>query len=468
MPEEGGEAGRWYRLLGEVGRLQQPFEEREHGTDSRRRVARRRHRGARWASFVDRMRAGREASCRDYDIAGYFGVIRGNARGSDRTAAPYPLRESSCLRRREAENPPRPAVGGEPQRSVRPLAHVADAFAQLLQQALLLNHLVAVNFEPHQGLAGQRADKEVAAPRREQIAGQERHARRCDRRHPVPQRLLHSRLVRALVDLGAAVVDAVADHRPTVILALLDNVDLVAAARAVFVLPQLACGGVQRETLRIAMAVAPDFRFGAGLAGERIVGRHRAIRPDADDLAEVVSETLRLVARSEMLAQGQKEAVIRRLHDAAAEMIAAGARAGLAEDHLDGIEPGSGFVAQPGAGERGARAAVYRLGVTEVDGAILREAAVERDIEQASLARREDRRHAGERRREPAVLGDDAHAPGPFGDQHSAVRQESDRPRMIQSLRDGLHHEVAGGGWKNLCAGARAAARDERAGAQHR
>src|SRR5262249_15144562 len=59
MPEEGGEAGRWYRLLGEVGRLQQPFEEREHGTDSRR-VARRRHRGARWASFVDRMRAGRE------------------------------------------------------------------------------------------------------------------------------------------------------------------------------------------------------------------------------------------------------------------------------------------------------------------------------------------------------------------------------------------------------------------------
>src|SRR5262249_37262789 len=85
MLEEGGEAGRWYRLLGEVGRLQQPFEEREHGTDSRR-VARRRHRGARWASFVDRMRAGREASGRHYDIAGYFGVIRGNARGSDRTA----------------------------------------------------------------------------------------------------------------------------------------------------------------------------------------------------------------------------------------------------------------------------------------------------------------------------------------------------------------------------------------------
>ena len=40
--------------------------------------------------------------------------------------------------------------------------------------------------------------------------------------------------------LGAAVVDAIADHRPAVVLALLDDVDLVAAARAVLVLPQLS------------------------------------------------------------------------------------------------------------------------------------------------------------------------------------------------------------------------------------
>jgi hypothetical protein len=36
-----------------------------------------------------------------------------------------------------------------------------------------------------------------------------------------------------------------------------------------------------------------------------------------------------------MFAQSKKEIVVRRLHDAAAEMIAAGERTRLAEDHLD-------------------------------------------------------------------------------------------------------------------------------------
>src|SRR6266508_1246306 len=54
----------------------------------------------------------------------------------------------------------------------------------------------------------------------------ERHPGRRDRRHPVPERLLHAFLLRALVDLGAAVVDAVADHRPAVVLAFVDEVDL--------------------------------------------------------------------------------------------------------------------------------------------------------------------------------------------------------------------------------------------------
>src|SRR5437016_1575732 len=144
---------------------------------------------------------------------------------------------SWSLCRREAQNATRAVVGGEPERAVRPLAHIADAFAQLLQQALLLDHFVAVNFEPHQHLADQRAEEEAAAPRREAIAGVEGHAGGSDRRHPILQRLLHAGLVRALVNLGAAVVDAVADHRPAVILALLDNVDLIAAARSVLVLP---------------------------------------------------------------------------------------------------------------------------------------------------------------------------------------------------------------------------------------
>jgi hypothetical protein len=45
-----------------------------------------------------------------------------------------------------------------------------------------------------------------------------------------------------------------------------------------------------------------------------------------------------------VVAGGQKQIVVRRLHNAAAEMVAAGERACLAEDHLERIEPGRAFV----------------------------------------------------------------------------------------------------------------------------
>src|SRR5262245_15498091 len=316
------------------------------------------------------MRAGRDSSCRDYDggvflarpprllafrndRAGPAAVgwakarcsalstwaksrgapcPRGDSFASD-FAHPTPLpfchggreraTESPLFCRRDAEVPPRGAVGGQPQRAARPIANIADAFPQPLQEALPLDHIVAVEFEPHQKLAGQRADEEVATPGRQQTAGIERHPGRSDRGHPVFERLLHALLVRALVDPGAAVVDAVADHWPAVILALLDEVDLVAAARPMLVLPQLSGHGVEREALGIAVAVAPDLRLGGRPADEGIVRRNRAIGPDANDLAEIVGKILRLVAGGEVVAGGQKQIVVRRLRDAAAETIAA-------------------------------------------------------------------------------------------------------------------------------------------------
>ena len=75
--------------------------------------------------------------------------------------------ELISLDRREAQDPPRAAVGREPERAVGPLAHVADALAQFLQEALLLDGLVAVELELHQNLAGERADKQAATPGRE-------------------------------------------------------------------------------------------------------------------------------------------------------------------------------------------------------------------------------------------------------------------------------------------------------------
>ena len=85
------------------------------------------------------------------------------------------------------------------------------------------------------------------------------------------------------------------------------------------------------------MAVAPDLGQGAGLAsewcGKWVAGRHGAIRSDADDLAVVVVEFLRIVLAVVALAQGHKQVAIGRLHDAAAKMQRAFDLGALAEDH---------------------------------------------------------------------------------------------------------------------------------------
>ena len=164
----------------------------------------------------------------------------------------------------------------------------------------------------------------------------------------------------------------------------------------------------------------------------------------------MIAEILRLVAGGEMLAGGQEEVVVGRLHEAAAEMIAAGERAFLMEYHLDRVEPRRAVIHQPGAGERRARAAADRLGVTEIDRVVLAVVAVERDVVQAALARGEDFRHARERGRELAVRADNAHAPGALGDQHAAIGQEGERPGMDEALRHRFHRDVAGGRMKHL------------------
>ena len=118
--------------------------------------------------------------------------------------------------------------------------------------------------EPRQHLAFERADEQAALPAREQVAGVERHAGGRDRRRPVLHRLLHAGLRACRRRSAAAIIDAVADHRPAVVLARLDDVDLVAALRAVLLLPELAVGGIEGEALRVAVAIGPDLGQRAG------------------------------------------------------------------------------------------------------------------------------------------------------------------------------------------------------------
>jgi len=152
---------------------------------------------------------------------------------------------------------------------------------------------------------------------------------------------------------------------------------------AVFVCPQHAAGRLQRRTLHVAMAVAPDLGQGTGRVDEGVVRRDLAIGFDAHHLPEVAAEVLRLVAPALALAQRDEEPPVAREHEARAEVFRAVDLGLLAEDHL---QPGQLVAFQPRARHRGAVAALAGLAVAQVDQLVLGELRVERNIQQAALA----------------------------------------------------------------------------------
>ena len=198
---------------------------------------------------------------------------------------------------------------------------------------------------------------------------------------------------------GARIVDAIADHRPAIVLALADDVHLVTAARAVFDLPKLVICGIDREALWIAVAVAPDLGSGAFTADERIVRWSSAIGGDADDLAEMIGEVLGFVAAAIVFAESDEEIAVAGLYDAAAIMIAAGEWAFLTEDDLQIVEPGRRAIDEFGPRNGRASAGAGAFGVAEVDRAVLRKVLVGDDVEQAALAGGHHLGHTFDRRR---------------------------------------------------------------------
>src|SRR5206468_12280018 len=84
----------------------------------------------------------------------------------------------------------------------------------------------------------------------------------------------------------------VPDDGPAVIAALLDQVQLIAAAWAVLVFPKIAVI-VEGEPFLAALADGPDLGQGTVLAGKGIAGRRFAVPGDAEDLAQMGVERLR-------------------------------------------------------------------------------------------------------------------------------------------------------------------------------
>src|SRR5262249_49620759 len=104
-------------------------------------------------------------------------------------------------------------------------------------------------------LAGKRADEQIAVPRGKHLARVERDAAGRDVRRPEVHGLLETGLRRFVaVDRLAGVVASVADDREAVVLASLDLVDLVAAARTVLGGPQPAGLRMNRDAAFVAEA----------------------------------------------------------------------------------------------------------------------------------------------------------------------------------------------------------------------
>ena len=187
------------------------------------------------------------------------------------------------------------AVRQHVERAVGSFADAADAAIEIRQQTLFADDPIVLEHEPDERFADERRDEQVALPRRKKFSAIERDASPRDIGRPEIHRLLHPLLSRLVaVDRLTAVLPPVADDRKAVVLSFRHRVDLVAAARSVFARPQHARAGMNRNTLNVSDADRENLGARAAATDERVVGRNRSVRVDAQHLAHVAVELLRL------------------------------------------------------------------------------------------------------------------------------------------------------------------------------
>ena len=215
--------------------------------------------------------------------------------------------------------------------------------------------------------------------------------------------------------------------------------------------PQLARAGVNGKSLWIAMAVAPDFGQRVRPVPERIVRRREAVGVNANDLPEMAPQILRLVPMVE-IADRHEQVAIEGLQEAAAETRVGAPWPGGTEYRSQLIKSRRLPVGKSCPRNRRPTAAGNRLDIAEVDGCIVRIAAVEGHIEQSwrTVGDGMDAGNALDRRRQDAIRGDNAQASRPLADEHAATWEECQTPRLLQSGRLRFHGDLAGGGPENL------------------
>src|SRR5204862_4417616 len=116
--------------------------------------------------------------------------------------------------------------------------------------------------------------------------------------HPEDDRLLERFAPRLLGLLRTQVRAAIADERPAIVATSTDDVDFVAAIRAILVLPDVAGARLNGETERVPVAEGIHFRFAAGASNERVVARHGAVVAQPQHFARVAVRILCAIAAS--------------------------------------------------------------------------------------------------------------------------------------------------------------------------
>src|SRR4030095_404045 len=123
----------------------------------------------------------------------------------------------------------------------------------------------------------QSADEQVALPSCEAIAGVEGHPRERNRRNPYDVRLLHPLAHRLIGHARPGVSAPLADARPSVVLASLNDVDLVAAVRTLLARPDLSRLRVHGQSKLIAMAERVALGLVSRFPDDRIIGWHGTV-----------------------------------------------------------------------------------------------------------------------------------------------------------------------------------------------
>src|SRR5262249_5360301 len=94
------------------------------------------------------------------------------------------------------------------------------------------------------------------------------------------------------VDRFSCVLMSITDHGKAVVLALLNRIDFIAAARPVLAGPQLSRAWIDRHSLDVPETQRKNFGVRYRLAAQRVVLGNRSVGVDPKDLAHVAVQLL--------------------------------------------------------------------------------------------------------------------------------------------------------------------------------